>query len=217
MLEFFQPFLEDLTLLGLFFALLLAGLGVPIPEDFILISGGMLVHEGLTTLTWAVPVLYFGAVLGDVSIYLIGRRFGHSILRHPRVMRWVTQERQERLGQYFVCYGNRTVFLARYLACCRALTYLTAGAMKLPVMAFIFWDSLGALISVPLMIGLGYAFADHMKDLYLYMHRVEYVVGIAVIAGMTGYLFYHPLCENLRKVRSSATRRFFLTFRLFQP
>src|SRR5688572_29688330 len=128
MLEFFHPFLEDLTLLGLFFALLLAGLGVPIPEDLILISGGLLAHEGLATLTWAVPVLYCGAVLGDVSIYLIGRRFGHSILQYPRIMRWVTQERQERLAQYFACYGNRTVFLARYLACFRALTYLTAGA-----------------------------------------------------------------------------------------
>lgn len=190
MLEFFRPFIEDLTILGLFFALLLAGLGVPIPEDLILISGGMLAHEGLTTLTWAVPVLYFGAVLGDISIYIIGRRFGHLILQHPGVMRWVTQERQKHLAQYFACYGNRTVFLARYLACFRALTYLTAGAMKLPILPFIFWDALGALISVPLMIGLGYVFADHMKDLYHYMHRVEYVVGTVVIVGMTGYLLY---------------------------
>jgi hypothetical protein len=29
-----------------------------------------------------------------------------------------------------------------------------------------------------------------MKDLYLYLHRVEYVVGITLIAGVIGYLLY---------------------------
>ena len=40
MMEFLSSYLEHVTILGLFFALLLAGLGIPIPEDLILITAG---------------------------------------------------------------------------------------------------------------------------------------------------------------------------------
>ena len=66
MMEFLCSYLEHVTILGLFFALLLAGLGIPIPEDLILITAGVLAYQGVIHLGWAIPILYIGVLSGDL-------------------------------------------------------------------------------------------------------------------------------------------------------
>ena len=188
MMEFLSSYLEHVTILGLFFALLLAGLGIPIPEDLILITAGVLAYQGVIHLGWAIPILYIGVLSGDLLTYSFGRRFGDIVLRHPRVRRFISLARQQRIERYFARYGNRTVFLVRHLAVLRAPTYLIAGAMKMPGWQFLLWDSLAALVSIPLMVGLGYFFADHIELLYHDLRRVEHWLGALVILAITSYL-----------------------------
>jgi len=188
-MDFFHSYLEHVTTVGLFIALVLIGLGMPIPEDLILITGGVLAHQGVTRLGWMVPVLYLGVLSGDFIIYSIGRQFGDAILRHPRFARLLTPARRARIEHYFARYGNFTVFLVRHIAGLRAPTYLIAGAMKLPRGQFLFWDGLAALISVPVIIGLGYLFADHIEVLQQDLRRFDRWVGAFLILGIVGYLF----------------------------
>jgi len=188
MFEFLSSYLEQFTTLGLFLALVLAGLGLPIPEDVVLITSGVLAHQGVTHLGWTIPVLYVGVLTGDLIVYSFGRRFGDAVLRHPRVLRLLTPARQQRIEQYFARYGNRTVFLVRHLMVLRAPTYLIAGAMKVPGWQFLLWDSVAALISVPLMVGLGYFFADHIEVLHRDLRRIEHWIGALVILTIATYL-----------------------------
>ncbi|MBI3302255.1 MAG: DedA family protein [Deltaproteobacteria bacterium] len=188
MVEFLSSYLEHFTTLGLFLALVLAGLGVPIPEDIILITGGVLAHQRVIHLGWTIPILYVGVLSGDLILYSCGRRFGDTVLRHPRVRRLLSSARQQRIGRYFARYGNRTVFLVRHLAVLRAPTYLIAGAMKVPGWQFLLWDGLAALLSVPLMVSLGYFFADHIEVLHHDLRRIEHWVGALVILTVITYL-----------------------------
>jgi membrane protein DedA with SNARE-associated domain len=188
MFEFFSSYLEQVTTFGLFLMLVLAGLGIPIPEDLILITGGVLAHEGVTHIGWMIPVLYVGVLTGDLILYSFGRRFGDTVLGHPHVLRLLSLARQQRIERYFARYGNRTVFLVRHLAILRAPTYLIAGAMKVPGWKFLLWDGLAALISVPLMVSLGYFFADHIQALQRDLRRIEHWVGALVIISIATYL-----------------------------
>src|SRR2546426_2578353 len=187
-MEFLSSYLEHFTILGLFFALLLAGLGIPIPEDLILITAGVLAYQGVIHLGWAIPILYIGVLSGDLLTYSFGRRFGDIVLRHPRVRRFISLARQQRIERYFARYGNRTVFLVRHLAVLRAPTYLIAGAMKVPGWKFLLWDGLAALVSVPLMVSLGYFFADHIEGLHHNLSRIEHWLGALVILTVATYL-----------------------------
>ncbi|MCS6926793.1 MAG: DedA family protein, partial [Candidatus Binatia bacterium] len=182
MMEFLGTYLAQFTTLGLFAALVLAGLGAPIPEDLVLITAGVLAHQGVLDLERVIPILYVGVLTGDIIVYSFGRRFGYLVLRHPWVLRFLTPARQERIARYFARYGNRTVFLVRHLTVLRAPTHLIAGAMKMPGWQFLLWDGLAALVSVPVMVGLGYFFADSVAVLQHNIRRIEYWVGaIAVL------------------------------------
>src|SRR3989442_12492456 len=83
MMEFLSSYLEHFTILGLFFALMLAGLGIPLPEDLILITAGVLAYQGVIHLGWAIPILYIGVLSGNLLTYSFGRRFADIVLRHP--------------------------------------------------------------------------------------------------------------------------------------
>jgi membrane protein DedA with SNARE-associated domain len=188
MAEFFSSYLEQFTTLGLFLALVLAGLGIPIPEDLVLITSGVLAHQGVIHLGWAIPILYVGVLTGDLIVYSVGRQFGDIVLRHPHILRFLTPIRQARIERYFARYGNRTVFLVRHLTVLRAPTYLIAGAMKMPGWQFLLWDGLAALVSVPLMVSLGYFFADHIQVLLHDLRRIEHWIGAIVILVVASYL-----------------------------
>src|SRR5262245_13869588 len=142
MTDFFGFSLEHATTLGLFLALVFAGLGVPLPEDLVLLTGGVLAHQGFARLDWLIIILYAGVLTADILLYSFGRRFGDLILQSPRITRLLTPARRERIERYFARYGNRTIFLVRHLAFLRAPTFLMAGVMKMPGWQFLFWDGL---------------------------------------------------------------------------
>lgn len=193
---------------GLFLALVLAGLGAPIPEDLVLITGGVLAYQGVTELAGMLSILYAGVLTGDLLTYSFGRRFGDVILRHPSIQRLATPARRQRIERYFARYGNRTVFLVRHLAVLRAPTYLIAGAMKVPGWQFLFWDGLAALISAPFMVGLGYLFADHIDELHKDLSRFEHWVGAIVVLLVSCYLLvrYRAVWGAPRRKRRGTAR-----------
>jgi membrane protein DedA with SNARE-associated domain len=188
MFELLGAYLAQLTIFGLFITLILAGLGVPIPEDLILVTAGVLAYQGVVDLYWTIIVLYVGVLASDLILYGFGRRFGEVILRHPRVLRFLTLKRQARIERYFARYGNRTVFLMRHLAVLRAPTYIMAGAMQVPGWKFLLWDGLAAFISVPAFVFLGYFFADDIELLYRELQRFEHLIGVGAILAIIGYL-----------------------------
>src|SRR5256885_765736 len=74
--------------------LLLCGLGLPIPEDFTLISAGELAYKGVINVHTAFFVC-FGAVLaGDTLAFLLGRYFGPRVLASWLFRRFFTPKKQ---------------------------------------------------------------------------------------------------------------------------
>ena len=67
---------------GVFFALIAAGFGFPIPEELPVITAGVLVGHEDTTLRWYImlPVVMAGVVIGDGVLYGIGRFWGRRLL-----------------------------------------------------------------------------------------------------------------------------------------
>ena len=60
-------------------ALVAAGLGLPFPEDIVMISGAILAQRGITTLPLTVLALAVGVFLGDTALFFMARRIGTAI------------------------------------------------------------------------------------------------------------------------------------------
>jgi membrane protein DedA with SNARE-associated domain len=173
-------------------ALVVAGLGVPLPEDIVLLTAGALAHGRALPLPLVVVLCGAGVLAGDVLLFTTARRLGAAAYERGWMARLLPKHRRERLEGLFARHGAAVVFVARHVAGLRAPTFAMAGINAMPYRTFVFWDSLGICISVPVMVLLGHGFADHLDRVRAGIAHVEHwvlalaSVALAIYAAVSG-------------------------------
>lgn len=188
-METILPLLQEYHLLGMFAALLACGFGFPMPEDVILIAGGILASQEGASLWPSFFVAYAGVIIGDGVMFVIGRQLGTRLLDHPRLARLFTPARRARVEGIFTRWGAYAVFFGRFAAGVRAMVFLTAGAMRVRYLQFFVFDSLAAVLSVPLFIYVGFKFGENLEAIK--RAKVTVAVVVAVLVALYGiYALY---------------------------
>ena len=180
-------YIEHFTYLGLFAVLLLCGLGLPMPEDIALLAGGFLVHRGVTRYPITLAVSLLGVVAGDNSLFFLGRRFGTGLVRYFGLNRPGSQAQINRIRAFMRRHGHRAIFYARFLAGLRALIYLTAGSFGVTPLRFLAYDLLGAIISVPIVVSIGYLFGAQLEVIVHYIGGFEHLLWVVVVLSLAVY------------------------------
>jgi membrane protein DedA with SNARE-associated domain len=183
-----SAYIEHFTYLGLLVVLILCGMGLPVPEDLALLAGGFLVHRGITRYPMTLLVSLVGVVTGDNSLFYIGRRFGAGFVTYLTIGRPNSQRQIDRLKDFMRRHGHRAIFYARFLAGLRALVYLTAGSLGVTPGRFFCYDLLGAIISVPVVVSMGYLFGAEIELLIRYMGGFERIIWVVVVLSAGIYL-----------------------------
>lgn len=174
MLDFLVEFFTDYGYAAVFACLIACGLGVPVPEDITLVSGGV-----ISGLDYANPHLMLvvglaGVLIGDSTMYVGGRIFGYRIQRLKTFRRILSPKRFSQIQHKFKKYGLWLLFVARFLPGLRSPIFLVAGmSRRVSYPVFLLMDGAAALISVPVWIYLGFLFADNLDLLMEYVHDVQ--------------------------------------------
>src|SRR5258708_7124828 len=138
-------------------------MGLPIPEDVALLAGGFLVHRGVIQYPITLLVALVGVVAGDNLLFFLGRRFGTGLVKYLGIGRPRSQRQIEWLKSFMERHGHRAILYARFVAGLRALVYLTAGSFGVNPLRFFLYDLAGAVISVPIVVTLGYLFGGQIE------------------------------------------------------
>jgi membrane protein DedA with SNARE-associated domain len=162
--------------------LLLCGLGLPIPEDISLIAGGYLAHLGTVDLHRIFLVCFLAVLGGDSIAFGLGRGFGTKLLASRFTHRYFTPRRQRRVRAYFRTYGSKVVFVARFLPGLRFSIFLSAGMLHVRPHVFLLYDTMAALLSVPVLVYSAWFFGDQIDSVIKWTRRSEY--GILALVGV---------------------------------
>jgi len=183
-MDFYLHYLSQYHYLAFYILLLLCGVGLPIPEDLVIILGGYLAHIGEIEFFPALGILYLGAISGDFVLYWVGRRFGREILSHKRLTWFFSPNRIKAINYYFHRYGKRTLFFARFMVGLRSTIFLSSGAFKIPFRRVVLFNGIAASVSVSFVCFLGYYFGNRIDQVLYWLKRLEHwialVVGIAI-------------------------------------
>lgn len=197
-LEFLLYLQGPLPYVAAFGVLLACGLGLPIPEDVTLFAIGLLSYYGLVDLKTSIAVCLVGVLSGDIMIYWIGHHYGVHLLKRGIFAKLLPHERMERVRQLFHKYGNKMIFMARFMPGLRAPAYFSAGSLHLPFRVFIFYDGMAAMISVPLLIGVIYHFGDHVDRAVKLVRRVQNGVAIVILVVAIFFVLKHYILNRRR-------------------
>ena len=92
----------------MFVGVCLENAGMPVPGETALLAGAALSNYGRLSLPWVIANAIVAAILGDNVGFLIGRRFGRSVLeRHGRRV-GLTDARLAMFDRFFKQHGART-------------------------------------------------------------------------------------------------------------
>jgi membrane protein DedA with SNARE-associated domain len=164
---------------GIFFVLVLGGLGLPVPEEAPIIIAAILARKG--TMHWA-PALascFAGVLVGDFVVYFLGYFYGEKVLSFPLTRKFLTKARESQIKGYFHRHGIK--ILGRFAVGFRTAAYLTAGILRLPMLKLFLTDLCAATISTLLMFGLGYAFASKVEEGFAEAkHYITPVIGLVI-------------------------------------
>ncbi len=184
--SFVINFVESYLIIGVFLLLFMCGLGVPIPEDIILITGGYIayLYPDSVNIYLLILVSYFGVMLGDSTIFFLGKYLGPQVITLPGFRRIFTGKRVATLTQYFISHGAKILFSARFMPGIRSTIFLIAGMTGTSFFRFFLFDGLAAILSVPALVYLAFHFGEQIDHLKVYIIRMKEAAAVVIIAAV---------------------------------
>lgn len=162
--------------------------GLIAPGEWTLVVAGLLASEGTLYLSWLYPVAISGAVLGDITGYIIGRTGGYRFFyRYGRYFRF-KQSYLDTTQDYFRKHGGKTVFIGRFVPFVKVFAPMTAGIGHMPFLSFLAWSVPGAALASSLLITGGYIFGESWRQVYQYIGWAASVIFAVFVLG--GALFF---------------------------
>ena len=175
---------------GLVLLVLLAcGLGVPLPEEVVLITGGFLVFKGAASLPIMMAVCLAGILGGDTIIFMSGRHLGSRLSQRWPFRRILTPAKQRKVEQQFARYGEKVVTAARFIPGLRSVTFFMGGAARMRYRRFILFDGIAAIASVTTFVSLGFLFGGKIDLLVQQLRRGQMTVLLIVAAVIASICF----------------------------
>ncbi len=193
------PNIEHFPYVGLFFLLLLGGVGLPFPEDATLILCGFLISTQVVRPIPALITVYIGLLMADLSLHFIGKKYGRQVVTHRRFHKLISQERLSFLEEKFNRRGILIILLGRHVAGLRAQIFLVSGIMRMPALKFLVTDAVSSLFTMALMIGAGYWGGNSFKFIKQGIVKIEHIAILVVIVFILFYSAYRYLKPKLIK------------------
>jgi len=182
-----------------FSVLVLCGFGLPMPEDVVLVTGGLLAWRasdlevasisgmlGDTGLHSMIGFGLGGILVGDSIIYLAGRKLGARLTEFRPLRRIITPEKLTEAEKLLRRRGALVVIVARFLPGLRAPTYFTVGHARVPYWEFLLFDGAAAAVSAPLWVCLGFYFGSNIAEALRASSRFSHYILAAVLAVVAG-------------------------------
>jgi len=155
-------------LILLAFAEAAAFVGFVLPGETSLLIGGVLAHAGVWNVWAFLGAAIVGAIAGDSVGYEVGKHFGPKI-KENAFGRLVGERRWKLAQAIFDSYHGGAIFFGRAQALLRALVPALAGMNQVRYRTFLKWNVAGAFVFSPIVVFLGYEFANSLTTLERYL------------------------------------------------
>lgn len=194
--------LDKFPYAGIFILLILGGFGLPVPEDIILIITGASIASGDINLVPAILAIFPALLIADFLLYSSGRKYGRSLIEKGRLSKIISMEQLKRLEAGFKKNGVYYILIGRSVSGLRAQLFLVAGLTRMPLKKFLIVDCVAAVISVAVMMFIGYMGGNSLQIILRDLTRIEHlaiVIVVILLAALITAYFYKSQSWRLRQ------------------
>lgn len=149
----------------LFISLVLGIVGLPVPDEILLMSSGYLISHQKLNLFYTLLAAFAGSIVGITISYLLGRLVGKWVLTKYGKTLHLTEEKIQRAHTWFEHIGKWLLVFGYYIPLFRHIFGFVAGGAKLDYKNFALFAYSGAIIWCLTFLSIGYYFPDYVKSL----------------------------------------------------
>ena len=191
LLLFLLPLESSGALYAIFFGMMvLASLGIPIPEEVTLLFAGYLAYLGFTDFWTTVVVLSLSIVAADFLGYSLGRFTGDFVYENILGRFEFTRELLEKGRKYIDRFGARVIFFTRPILGVRFVVPIMMGHFRMDLKKFLCYDLMAAIPYSLIFISLSYYFGSVftlIADFETIKHILEWVIGGVIAIWIVSY------------------------------
>ena len=181
--------LGDMSTLGICITVALLAFGeaailldLVVPGEVGLVIAGAAAVSGDHPILPVIVAASIGALAGDTTSYLVGRRWGRRLIERFDFTRRRMTPAMNRAENYFGQHGGRAVFVARWIGALRAVVPFIAGIGRLRFRTFLAWSAPAALLWGTAAVLAGATFGRRVAAV---VDRLEILVSVLAILSLT--------------------------------
>lgn len=170
----------------IFIALCISGFGLPISEDALVITSGILSYQHPSMLPYFYMAIFFGAFAGDNIAYWFSRAVGAGLLEKK-----VSPQKLAKISRLFNAHSNWVIFCGRFIPFgIRMIVIIYAGISRFDYRKFAPINALSVFCTTGFTFSLAYTFGD---SIIAVLDQVKYL--------LIGLLGVYLLFLVVKKVR----------------
>jgi len=192
--------LSNYGYIALFMLLALGIIGIPVPDETLMVFVGSLTVNGPFQYTLAFAVCLAGSMTGMFISYIVGRRVGKPLLdRYGKKLK-LTPKRVERTERWFQKYGSWSIVFGYFVPGLRHLTCYLAGMSRMKWTTYLFAAGSGALLWVATFLTIGHIVGNHWRDAVRWLHSKgnPILFGGLVVLAVGGTITYFIIRYRMR-------------------
>jgi membrane protein DedA with SNARE-associated domain len=186
-MDWLFEWLSQYGYVGLFAGLMFGILGLPIPDETLLVFCGYLIYRGRLDFTTAFLAGFAGSLCGITLSFYLGRSIGRKVvLRYGKYLR-VTPAHLDQVDRWFDRVGAWSLSIGYFILGVRHFTALVAGMGRMRYFKFALFAYSGAAVWVATFLALGYAFGERWENTSALVHRYMLIatgLGAAIVAAI---------------------------------
>ena len=180
--------LEDYGLSLVFGNVLLEQVGLPIPAVPTMIAAGAFAAEGQYPLLAVLAVAFAACVIGDATLYLVGRLYGHRVMKLMCSISLSPDSCVRQTSLHFERWGGWTLVLGKFLPGIGTVSAPLAGVMRVGWLRFLLLSGVGSVLWAGLAVGAGALLHEQVNELLAGLESLGGAALVVVGGLVIGYI-----------------------------
>ena len=176
---------------GIGIAMTLESMVVPLPSEAVMPFAGFLWFEHKLSFWWIVLAATLGSIIGSLISYYIGAYGGRPFVRKFGKYVLLNEHDLENTERFFAKYGDKTIFISRFIPVIRHLISIPAGVGRMNIWKFLIYTIAGAGLWNTFLTWLGYQLGSNWQKIRQYSEIIDIVLAVLIVTAIIYFIYKH--------------------------
>jgi membrane protein DedA with SNARE-associated domain len=161
--------------------------GLPLPAVPTVMTVAALARQSPYQITQIILADISGALIAELALYWCGRHYGQRFLGLLCRLSFSPDFCVRRTEEVFARIGAWSLLLSKFIPGLTLITVAMAGVTKMPVLAFLLLDGIGAVLFISAAVTLGVLFHDAITSVLVTLTNLGKIGSVIVLAAIVLY------------------------------